>query len=116
MKLILDEMIRRSVAEQLRSRGYDVLAVTEQESLRGLPDLDLLERAVGEQRAVVTYNRDDFIQLDREFRQTGRSHAGIVIVSPQRFPEGRSTAQLIAALEAFIKTGSPYPSFLAWLQ
>ena len=68
MKLLLDEMISAVVAEQLRARDRDVEAVSERRELRGLTDHDLFEYAQTAQRSLVTYNRDDFLELDRRYR------------------------------------------------
>ena len=117
MKLLLDEMLSAVVAERLRGRARDVEAVSEQRELRGLTDLDLFEYAQGVQRSLVTYNRDDFLELDRLYRGENRSHSGIVILNPRRFPQGpASVGPLIASLERLIDTGAPYESFIHWLQ
>lgn len=117
MKLLIDEMLSASVAEQLRQRGRDVVAVDEQHELRGLSDAELFERAQDGGRVVVTYNRDDFLALDRQYRHQGRGHHGVVILNPRRFPQGKGTiGTLVASLEHFLDAGSPYPSFVHWLQ
>lgn len=117
MKLLLDEMLSAEIARQLRRRGHDVVAVDELPELRGRPDADILQRALGEQRTIVTYNRDGFLAIDREYRGEGRDHYGIVILNPRRFPQrAASIGALVASLEAFIATGPPYPSFVHWLQ
>ncbi|CAA9496953.1 MAG: hypothetical protein AVDCRST_MAG45-1063 [uncultured Solirubrobacterales bacterium] len=116
MNLLLDEMLSAVIAEQLRIRDHDAAAVDERADLRGLADIDLFERAQVEERAVVTYDRDDFLTLDRRYRDHGRDHHGIVIVNPRRFPQGAGTiGALVAALEALLATGPPYPSFVHWL-
>ncbi len=51
MKLLLDEMYTAVVAEQLRARDRDVIAVAERADLRGTPDEDLLDWALSEDRA-----------------------------------------------------------------
>lgn len=115
MKLLLDEMMQRSVAEQLRGRGHDALAVTERVDLRNIPDVELFAWAQSERRAVVTYNRDDFLAIGREYDASSRVHHGIVIIGPHRFPEGRSTGSLVRALDRFLRQPEPYPSFTVWL-
>ncbi len=110
-------MLSAAIAEQLRSRGFDLDAVEELSELRGSPDLHLLEHAQREEQAIVTYNRDDFLTLDRRFRAEGRNHHGIVILSHRRFPQGEATTgALVASLEAFVHHRPPYPSFVHWLQ
>jgi hypothetical protein len=117
MKLLLDEMVSAMVAEQLRVRECDVEAVSERRDLRGLTDEDLFEYAQETARAVVTYNRDDFLELDRRYRRRDRSHAGIVILNPRRFPQGpRSIGPLVKSLQELIRAGPSYQSFIHWLQ
>jgi Domain of unknown function (DUF5615) len=117
VKLLLDEMLSARIAEQLRGSDCDATAVDENPDLRGLPDPDLFAHAQRVGRALVTYNRDDFLVLDREYRSQGREHHGIVILNPRRFPQGAaSIGALIAALAAFVAAGTPYPSFIHWLQ
>lgn len=115
MRLLLDEMLPAAIAEQLRDSGHDVVAVNERPELRGLPDPELFERAQREGRAVVTYNRDDFLALDREYRRAGREHQGVVILNPRRFPQRAATiGALVTSLGALLETGPPYPSFVHW--
>jgi hypothetical protein len=117
MKLLLDEMISAVVAEQLRAREHDVEAVSERRELRGLTDEDLFEYAQDTERVIVTYNRDDFLELDRRYRGRDRSHRGIVMLNPRRFPQGPgSIGPLVTSLEKLITGGSPYESFIDWLQ
>ncbi len=117
MKLLLDEMLSGRIAEQLRGRGCDVAAVDEHADLRGLSDPDLFDHAQQEERAIITYNREDFLALDREYHGRGRNHCGIVILHPRRFPQGAATiGRIIAALDAFVVEGQPYPGFIHWLQ
>jgi hypothetical protein len=117
MKLLLDEMISAVVAEQLRARGHDVEAASERRELRGLIDEQLFAYAQEAARAVVTYNRDDFLELDRRYRGRDRSHAGLVILNPRRFPQGPgSIGPLVTSLEELITGGPPYESFIHWLE
>jgi len=117
VKLLLDEMLSAVVAGQLRGRGLDVEAVSERRELRGLPDRDLFEYAQGVERSLVTYNRDDFLELDRLYRGENRAHCGIVILNPRRFPQGlASVGPLVTSLERLIDAGAPYESFIHWLQ
>jgi len=116
VKLLLDEMLPAVIAEQLRGRGADVSAVQERAELRGLADVELFALAQREERATVTYNRDDFLALDRQYRADGRDHHGIVIVSPTRFPQGAPTiGPLIAAIDTLRNAPPQYPAFIHWL-
>lgn len=114
MKLLLDEQISPRVAERLRQRGHDVVAVAEQAALRGLADPELFDIAQTQERAVVTYNRADFEALVREYAQAGRQHHGLAIVHPLRLP-GSDLRRLCAALEKFIEEPRRGMSFMAWL-
>lgn len=116
MRLLLDEMLSAAIAEQLREHGRDAVAVTEHAGLRGMADPDLFAHAQQDRRTVVTCNRDDFLALDRGYRDQGREHHGIVILNPNRFPQGRPTiGRLVGSLDAFAASGPPYPSFVHWL-
>jgi hypothetical protein len=116
VKLLLDEMLPTLIAEQLRDRGADVSAVQERVELRGLADPDLFVVAQREQRAIVTYNRDDFLALDRQYRAEGRGHHGVVILNPSRFPQGPATiGPLIAAIGELCNAPPQYPAFVHWL-
>lgn len=117
MKLLLDEMLPAAIAEQLRQRGHDVIAVSEHPELPGLPDPELLEHCGREQGAIVTYNGDDYLELDRRYRSEGRDHAGVVILNPRRFPQGAATiGALVHSLVTFLSQEPTYPSFIHWLQ
>ena len=115
MKLLLDEQISGKVAERLRDRGHDVVATTDDPSLRGLSDPDLFEVAQQQGRALVTYNRVDFEPIVREYAETNREHRGLVIVHPTRFPS-REFARLTAAVEGLLNGPKRGSSFLVWLQ
>jgi hypothetical protein len=117
VKLLLDEMISAVIAEQLRARGHDVEAVSERPALRGMADDELFEYARTAHRSLVTYNRDDFLELDRRWRSQGQAHDGVVILNPKRFPHGAvSVGALVSSLDRLLADGSPYESFIHWLQ
>lgn len=117
MKLLLDEMISAKIAEQLQARGHDVRAVDQSPELRGLSDQDVFARAQQEQHAIVTYNREDFLALDRQYASRRHEHHGIVILHPRRFPQGeQSIGALLTSLSSLTEAGPPYPSFIHWLQ
>ncbi len=117
MKLLLDEMVSAVVAEQLRDRRRDVEAVSERRELRGLGDADLFEYAQTVERSIVTYNRDDFLELDRRYRGQNRRHCGMVMLNPRRFQQGSaSVGSLVTSLDRLMATGPLYESFIHWLQ
>lgn len=115
MKLLLDEQVSGKVAERLRDRGHDAIAVSADPSLRGLSDPDLFELAQRQERALVTYNRADFEAIVRECAAANREHHGLVIVHPTRFPSWEF-ARLTEALAALLASTLPGKSFTIWLQ
>jgi Domain of unknown function (DUF5615) len=115
VKLLLDEQISGKVAERLREQGVDAVAVAEEISLRGLSDPDVFEIAQAQERAVVTYNRDDFEAILRKCVELGREHHGLVIVHPVRFPS-RDFGRVSKALKRLADRGGLGRSFVAWLQ
>jgi uncharacterized protein YbjT (DUF2867 family) len=114
VKLLLDEQISGRVAERLRDRGHDVVAIAADPSLRGLSDPDLFEVAQRQGRALVTYNRADFEAIVREYAETSREHRGLVIVHPTRFPSWEF-ARLVVAMEALLTGPELGVGFLVWL-
>ena len=103
MKLLLDEHFSPEIARQLRERGHDVVAARERAELHGLSDRDLLAVASGEDRAVVTENVADFVELHRQSVVGGERHAGLVFTSPRQFPRSRrAIGRLVRALETLL--------------
>ncbi len=120
MRLLLDEMFTYTVAEQLRARGHDVVAVTERRDLERLPDPELVAAAQAEQRAIVTNNVDDFLALLGAYTEQGIGHYGLILTSDQRFPRSRQGfGRLVLALDAFLRSqpAEPAPmSLVRWLE
>jgi Domain of unknown function (DUF5615) len=102
--LLLDEMFSDTIAQQLRTKGHDVLAVVADPSLVSLPDDQiLLSRAAATGRALVTANIKDFIPLDAQYRAAGQPHPGLILVSAKTFPQNRSyTSAVTSALAALL--------------
>ena len=63
MKFLADENMDVAIVERLRQDGHQVWYVAEMEP--GIPDDEVLAFATDDNRAVVTQNRRDFIQLYR---------------------------------------------------
>jgi predicted nuclease of predicted toxin-antitoxin system len=122
LKLILDEMYTAAVAEQLRERDHDVIAVAERADLRGTADEDLLAWARTEDCALVTDNQRDFIPIHHRCIAGGHDHKGLILTNNRRFPRGQpaTTGKLVVALERFLHTTAPSiarnSSFIHWLQ
>jgi len=115
VKLLLDEHISGRVADRLRERGHDVIAVAAYSKLRGATDRKVFELAQRQGRAVVTYDRDDFEGLARESDGFNRGHHGLVVVHPVRIPS-RDIARLTDALDHFLQGPELGQGFMIWLQ
>ena len=82
MRLLANENIASSVVHGLRNAGHDVLHAME--SMRGEDDDVILKRAVGEQRVVLTFDKD-FGEL--AFRSHLPASCGVILV--RLTPQGR---------------------------
>jgi nucleoside-diphosphate-sugar epimerase len=101
--LLLDEMFAGPIAEQLRTKGHDVLAVVADPALIGLSDDQILAHATDTERALVTANIKDFMPLDARYRAASQTHAGLTLVSTKTFPQNRGfTVAIINALSALL--------------
>ena len=101
--LLLDEMLSGNIADELRSKGHDVLAVVADSALLALPDDQILAHATATGRALVTANIKDFMPLDAQYRATGQTHAGLIFISSKTFRQDRAyTAAITGALSAFL--------------
>ena len=96
-------MFSGAIAEQLRAKGHDVLAVVADPALAGLADDQILAQATAAGRALVTANIKDFMPLDARYRAASQTHAGLILVSAKTFPQDRSfTAAVTSALSALL--------------
>jgi hypothetical protein len=81
VRLLLDANLSgRRVGDPLREDGHDVLALNERPDLDGLTDPDVLALAADEGRILITRNSRDFAPLLRVWAESGRSHAGCVLI------------------------------------
>lgn len=75
-RLYADENFPVAAVAALRLLGHDVLTTQESgRSGQALPDEDVRSFAVAKDRAVVTFNRRDFIRL----HAANPNHAGIIV-------------------------------------
>ena len=79
MNLYLDEDISPKVSVILRKKGVDAVSAHEADMLQS-SDEEQLTFAVNERRAIVTRNRDDFINLTVKFFEDLKPHEGLIIV------------------------------------
>jgi hypothetical protein len=99
--LLLDEMLSGTIAEQLRARDIDVVAVVEDAALVATPDGDLLANATERECVLVTANIVDFTAIATDWRASGRTHPGLVYVTYRSFPQDRSfIGALVSSLAA----------------
>jgi predicted nuclease of predicted toxin-antitoxin system len=121
VKLLLDEMYPASIAIGLRKRGYDVIAVQEDDNLSESDDESLFRVAQDMERAIVTENVKDFLPLDALMHGTGRAHYGLVFTTNRSFPRHhRRFVGAITAALADLLEGQPRATAAAsavhWLQ
>jgi uncharacterized protein with PIN domain len=65
-KLYANENFRQPLVRELRKLGYDVLTSLEaNQDNQGIPDSQVLEFAISQNRALITYNRKDFLKLHK---------------------------------------------------
>lgn len=108
MKLLLDEQLSATIAQALRDRGHDVIAVQDgdREDWRGLDDAALFETAQQEGGAIVTDNVAHFRVLAQRQLDSGRSHFGILFLNDRSLPRHRHdlfVGQVIERLEAALQ-------------
>ncbi len=69
------------IVQILRDYGHDVLTSYEAgQANQGIPDLEVLLFATSQNRILITFNRDDFIELHR----SDMNHMGIIICKDDR--------------------------------
>ena len=95
--LLLDEMFSDTIAQELRAKGHDVVAVVADPALVSLPDDQVFAHAAATGRALVTANIKDFMPLDGQYRAAGQAHAGLILVSTKSFPQDRSYAGAVTS-------------------
>jgi predicted nuclease of predicted toxin-antitoxin system len=115
--LLLDEVLSGAIAEQLRAKGFDVVAVVADPALIGPSDDQILAYATYTGRALVTANIKDFMPLDARYRAASQIHAGVILVSTKTFPQDRNfTAAITSALSALLgQPGQIHPGQVLFL-
>ncbi len=105
-------MLSRRIAEGLRGRGYDAVAVKERTELISLDDAEILSVARAERRALVTNNFADFRELHQmAVRPGGEGHFGIIYISNSYRRRRQDTGKIVRALEVLL-TQHPRPASL----
>lgn len=75
MRFLADENVSRSVIRWLRERGHDVLDV-EEAGLVGEDDANILERALAEDRVVITHDKD----FGQVLVHPQRHYGGVILI------------------------------------
>lgn len=103
MRLLLDEHYSQNLAQALRDRGHDVVAVAERADLRAASDRALLEAADREGRALLTNNVRHLVPIATQRLGAGESHAGLVLTSDSSFPRSMGAiGALVSALDSLL--------------
>lgn len=102
MRLLLDEQLSPTIAEQLRARSHDVVSAADA-GLAGIPDGQVLSAAARDRRAVVANNIKDFRPLHADYLKTSATHYGIVFVPTGKYALRRDQlGSLITALDELL--------------
>lgn len=100
LKLLLDEHFSPHIARQLRSRGHDVVAVTERAELLSVSDRELLALMRAEGRVMVTNNAVDYVSLFGEAIASGVGTFGILLTHDRSLPRTKGgIGLLVGSLE-----------------
>lgn len=117
MKIALDHHYSPAIAEQLRRRAHDVVAVVERGWERE-DDEPLLAICLTERRTLVTNNVSDFAAIARRWAAEGRSHAGLIFTSDASLPHTRATigkyVELLDALISAQQQPDPFVDRVHW--
>jgi predicted nuclease of predicted toxin-antitoxin system len=95
IRVYLDEDVHPGVAAALRARGFDAVSAHEA-GRRGGSDAEQLAYAATNERALLTFNAVDFLELHRERFATGRPHWGIILC--EQAPVGEVVRRLLNLL------------------
>lgn len=100
--LYTDEDVMDCLAELLREHGHGAESALEAGTI-GLSDVEQLSFAADRDWTILTYNRKDFSVLARQWQDSGREHAGIVV---SRQFSRRQVGELFRQVCALVETVS----------
>lgn len=103
MRLLLDYHLSPAIAQVLRRDGVDAVAVRDWlgGNYRSAPDDQLLAAAWSDERVLVTYDCRTIPPLLKEWAETGRQHAGVVLID-EKTVRPDDIGGLLRALRALI--------------
>ncbi len=115
LRYLLDEMYGPKLAQLLRRRRVDTIAVKEYAELTGASDTLVLYLAALDRRVVVTENVADFAFEDRR-----QEHNGIVLCTGRKWPRTPEGLERLCAalveLAAHPPSGLGHHPMTFWLQ
>jgi hypothetical protein len=101
VKLLLDEMLSPAIAAALRSRGHDATTVRAEAKRGSLADVEVMDLARAERRAIVTNNLRDYRPLHHAaIEPGGPGHYGMVFMPGSYRRTRADVGRIVAALEA----------------
>lgn len=104
VKVLLDAQLSHAIAAILTARGDDADAITARADVPDdLPDDEVMELAHREGRVVVTNNIKDYKPIAAARLRAGKSHCGLILVSPNTTRTKAANQALADAIEAHIR-------------
>lgn len=101
--LYTDEDITNLIAQLLRERGYNAISARDV-GMGEESDQEQLVYAVERKMTILIYNRDDFLEIDKQWRAAQRTHYGILI--SEQF-SSRQTGEFMRRLTNFLDRVTP---------
>ena len=100
IRLYIDEdSMSRALVRALQARGVDVTTALA-ENMIERPDADHLAYATQQGRVLFSFNVGHFHQLHTDYLVQGKSHAGIILSSQQRYAVGEQMRRLLKLIAA----------------
>ncbi len=95
IRLYFDEdSMRHALVQALRARGMDVVTALEAGMIER-SDAEHLDYATAQERALFSFNVQDFYQLHTTYMAEGKSHTGIILARQQTYSVGELMRRLL---------------------
>jgi predicted nuclease of predicted toxin-antitoxin system len=108
LRLLLDEHYSFTIAQELRRRGVDAVAIQhERPDLEGRDDDLVLRTAAVERRVVVTNNVRDYAPLVEDFGLRGEPQFGVIFTDDATFPRTHAAIGMFVNALAMFVEGTP---------
>jgi uncharacterized protein with PIN domain len=111
IRLYLDEDITDALARVLRARGFDCMSAFDIGG-EGKTDLEQLDFAISQQRAIMTFNVKHFAALAKQYADQERSHYEIIMSN--QLPFGELLRRVLTLLR--LRSAEEMIDRLEWLQ